>query len=200
MRNYYDDKTLIKQLKEGDEGAFRHLFDVHYIPMCNVAWGFLQDRFLAETIAGDIIFYLWEKREEIEINTSVRAYLIRSVRNRCINYLNQEYVLKESVSNPTDELLLAEGLMKSSQQHPFAILIEKELEEKIELAIQKLPKETRTVFEMSRFDGLKYIEIAEKLEISVNTVKYHIKNALSRLSKDLDKYLIFILFFTFQLA
>ncbi len=195
-----DDKTLVKQLKEGKENAYRHLFDAHYVLMCNVAFGFLKDKFLAETIAGDVIYHLWEKREEIEIETSLRAYLIRSVRNRCINYLNQEYVLRESVSNPTDELLATEGLTKTSQHHPFATLIEKELEEKITLAIQKLPAETRTVFEMSRFDGLKYIEIAEKLGISVNTVKYHMKNALSRLSEDLDKYLIFMLFFALPLS
>ena len=178
----YDDKTIVKQLKEGEEGAYRHLFDVHYIPMCNVAFVLLKDKFLAESIAGDVIFRLWEKRKEIDIQTSLRAYLIRSVRNRCINYLNQEYVLRESVSLSTDELSVSEGLPGNRQQHPLDILIEKELEEKVTLAVRKLPKETRTVFEMSRFDGLKYNEIAEKLGISVNTVKYHIKNALARLS------------------
>ena len=192
-----DDKLLVKQLKEGEESAYFHLFDVHYVPMCNVAFGFLKDKFLAETIVGDVIFHLWEKRKEIDIQTSLRAYLIRSVRNRCINYLNQEYVLRESVSNPTDELLETKGIIKNYQQHPLAILIERELEEKITLSIQKLPKEMRMVFEMSRFDGLKYIEIAEKLGISLNTVKYHIKNALSRLNEDLDKYLIIILFLIF---
>lgn len=192
-----DDKIIVKQLKQGNEVAYRYLFDVHYIPMCNVALGFLRDKFLAETIAGDVIFHLWEKREEIDIQTSLRAYLIRSVRNRCINYMSQEYVLRESVFNPTDELLETIGLEKTSQHHPFAVLIEKELEEEITAAIQKLPEETRVVFEMSRFDGLKYNEIAQKLTISVNTVKYHMKNALSRLSKDLSKYMIFILLITF---
>ena len=190
-----EEKKIINQLKCGEDAAYRYLFDVHYTSLCHTAFGFLKDSFLAETIVGDVIFHLWEKRESIDIQTSLHAYLVRSVRNRCINYLRQEYVLRENVSDLTDEMLESEGIMKRSQYYPLAVLIEKELEKEVFQAIQRLPDETRAVFELSRFDGLKYMEIAEKLGISVNTVKYHIKNALSRLSNDLDKYLIFCIFF-----
>lgn len=75
----------------------------------------------------------------------------------------------------------------------MAVLLEKELEQEIEKSIQNLPKECRTVFQMSRFEDMKYQEIADKLNISVNTVKYHIKNALAILNKDLSRYLTTIL-------
>ncbi|MEA4981466.1 MAG: RNA polymerase sigma-70 factor [Paludibacter sp.] len=189
------EKEIILQLKRGEEIAYRHLFDHHYQVLCRIANEFLKDDFLSETIVGDVIFHLWEKREELNIQTSLRAYLVRSVRNRCINYLQQEYVRKETNDLPSDDTLLSTGIHSVSDHYPLATLLEKELENEIIKSIENLPEECRTVFEMSRFENLKYLEIADKLGISVNTVKYHIKNALAKLSHDLNKYLISLLIF-----
>ena len=189
------EKEIILLLKRGDENAYRYLYETHYAILCRIAWEFVKDDFLSETIVGDIIFHLWEKRESLDIQTSLRAYLVRSVRNRCINYLKQEYVAKETRLQPTDDFLQSEGLYSISDDYPLATLLEKELEQKISQSIENLPDECRKVFEMSRFEHLKYLEIAEKLSISVNTVKYHIKNALSKISNDLNKYLITLLLF-----
>lgn len=189
------EKEIILQLRSGEEIAYRHLFDHHYQVLCRIANEFLKDDFLSETIVGDVIFHLWEKREELNIQTSLRAYLVRSVRNRCINYLQQEYVRKETNDLPSDDALQSAGIHSVSDHYPLATLLEKELEIEIVKSIGKLPDECRTVFEMSRFENMKYHEIAEKLGISVNTVKYHIKNALAKLSLDLNKYLISLLMF-----
>ena len=189
------EKEIILQLKRGEEIAYRHIFDHHYQVLCRIANEFLKDDFLSETIVGDVIFHLWEKREELNIQTSLRAYLVRSVRNRCINYLQQEYVRKETNDLPSDDTLLSTGIHSVSDHYPLATLLEKELENEIIKSIENLPEECRTVFEMSRFENLKYLEIADKLGISVNTVKYHIKNALAKLSHDLNKYLISLLIF-----
>lgn len=189
------EKEIIIKLRKGEEAAYKHLFDHHYQMLCRIACEFLKDDFLSETIVGDVIFHLWEKREEINIQTSLRAYLVRSVRNRCINYLQQEYVQKETNDLPSDDALHLAGIHSVSDHYPLATLLEKELENEIVKSIGNLPEECRTVFEMSRFDNLKYLEIAEKLGISVNTVKYHIKNALAKLNHDLNKYLISLLMF-----
>jgi RNA polymerase sigma-70 factor (ECF subfamily) len=183
------ESEIIRQLKQGNEKAFCYLFEIHYSLLCHIAFEFLKDDFLAETIVGDVIFHLWEKRETTDIQTSLRAYLVRSVRNRCINYLQLEHVQKETHLLPYDELLQTEGLLSVSENYPLATLLEKELEHEINKSIENLPDECRVVFKMSRFDDLKYQEIAEKMNISVNTVKYHIKNALSKLNCDLTKYL-----------
>jgi len=181
---------LVRQLKEGNEKAFRYLFDTQYALLCHIAAEYLKDDFLAETVVGDVIFHLWEKRETIDIQTSIRAYLVRSVRNRSINYLQQEYVMKETRFAGVDDLQQAEDTMPVSESYPLATLLEKELEKEIYRSISNLPDECRKVFEMSRFENLKYQEIAAILNVSVNTVKYHIKNALSRLNSDLSKYLV----------
>ncbi len=156
----------------------------------------MKDRFLAETIVGDVIFHLWEIRKSLNITISIRSYLLKAVKNRCINYLNLEYQKKEIPfsSQISEDFLNRTSL--SSDEYPLGILLEQELEEEIHRAIEKLPEECRTVFIKSRFEEKKYEEIAQELNISINTVKYHIKNALALLQAYLSKYLI-VLFLYF---
>lgn len=183
------EQILLQKLKLGNENAYRYVFDTHYGLLCSIATEFLKDDFLAETIVGDVILYLWEKRETIEIQSSLRAYLVKAVRNKCLNYQQLQYVVKETRLSEHEGLLDAKGNFLISDSQPLAILLEKELENKIEQAINDLSDECRRVFQMSRFDQKKYEDIAQELNISVNTVKYHIKNALSKLRSDLSKYI-----------
>jgi RNA polymerase sigma-70 factor, ECF subfamily len=180
---------LLRKIKSGDESAFRYVFDTQYGLLCSIAYEFLKDDFLAETIVGDVILYLWEKRETIEIQSSLRAYLVRAVRNKCINYQQLQYVVKETRFPEQEEFLGSMGSYVISDDHPLANLLEKELELEIEKSIDKLSVECRRVFSMSRFDQMSYEEISKELNISVNTVKYHVKNALSQLRVDLGKYI-----------
>lgn len=188
-----DEKQLIHSLKKGDNQAYKYIYDNHYTLLCKIAYEFLKDDFLAETIVDDIIFHLWEKRATIEITLSVRSYLVQAVRNRCINYLNLEREKREvrfSVINEHNEWQSSVFL---SDDYPLATLLEKELEQEIQNAINRLPEECRNVFNKSRFEDKRYEEIAEELGISTNTVKYHIKNAIARLNNDLQEYLILFL-------
>ena len=86
---------IVEQLKIGNENAYRYIYDHHYALLCYVANGYLKDQFLSETIVGDTIFHLWEIRETLDISVSIRSYLLRAVRNRCINYLNSEREKRE---------------------------------------------------------------------------------------------------------
>lgn len=183
------EQILLQKLKLGDENAFRYVFDTHYGLLCSIASEFLKDDFLAETIVGDVILYLWEKRETIEIQSSLRAYLVRAVRNKCLNYQQLQYVVKETRLSGQEELLDSNGTFLISDSQPLATLLEKELETEIEKSINNLSDECRQVFQMSRFDQMKYEDIAQELNISVNTVKYHVKNALAKLRGDLSQYI-----------
>lgn len=191
----HTDTLIVEQLKLGNEEAYRYIYTHHYTLLCHIANDYVKDPFLAETIVGDTIFHLWEIRETLEISVSIRSYLARAVRNRCINYINSEYERREVSFSAllTDEISGDEVVLTDS--HPLGILLERELEEEIYRAIDKLPNECRRVFDKSRFEGKSYEEIAQDLGISINTVKYHIKNALVILQKNLDKYLIALLLF-----
>lgn len=185
------EKHIIEKLKQGDEKAFKYIYDCHYVLLCRFAYQLLDDSSLAEEIVDDTIFYLWEHRADIEITYSIRAYLMRAVRNRCLNELN-------SLSHRTElrfsSFMLPENLdflnnVFVEDNHPLGELLDRELEEKLSQCIENLPQECRAVFKKSRFEQKKYEEIATELNISVNTVKYHIKNAIASLQANMGNYL-----------
>lgn len=184
---------LIHSLKSGDNQAYKYIYDHHYVLLCKIAYEFLKDDFLAESIVDDIIFHLWEKRDTIEITTSLRSYLVQAVRNRCINYLNLEREKREVRFSVIDQQGEWINSVFPSDDYPLARLLENELEQEIRNAIDRLPEECKVVFKKSRFEEKRYEQIAEELGISVNTVKYHIKNAISRLNADLSKYLLLLI-------
>ena len=177
----HTETLIVEQLKTGNEDAYQYIYDRHYALLCHVASGYVRDQFLAETIVGDTIFHLWEIRETLEISVSIRSYLLRAVRNRCINYLNSEWEKREIAFSSLMPDEITDDKMTISDSHPLGTLLERELEEEIYKAIDKLPNE----------------EISQELGISVNTVKYHIKNALASLQTNLSKYLITLLLFFF---
>ena len=189
------DNNVMIYLREGNEYAFRFIFDKYYDFLCMVADSYLRDEYISETIVGDIIYNLWEIKDNIDIKYSLRSYLVRSVKNRCINYLQQEYIQREISINQYEDKAAIEELFFIENKHPLESLLEQELENKINSIINELSPECRAVFKMSRFDGMKYEEIASELNISVNTVKYHMKNALGKLRLELKDYILSILVF-----
>ena len=189
------DENILSQLRVGDENAFRYLFDHYYVSLCRVANFYVEDSFIAENIVGDLFFYLWQQHESLEIHTSLRAYLFTSVRHRALNYLQESHVIHETTLS--DEM--ASTVYMAVEENPLGTLIEKELEEKIASCVAQLPDECRAVFILSRQEQLSYDAIAERLEISPNTVRYHIKNALATLRKQLNEYLPMLVAFLITL-
>ena len=189
------EQSIVQKLRNGDQGAYRYLYDRHYVVLCQFANELVGDPFLAETIVGDVIFHLWEIRETLDINSSLRAYLMRAVRNRCYNHISSEKEKKEVRFSKIESETLGWDAMIQSDEQPLGILLERELEKEIIKSIDSLGDECKRVFRKSRFEHKKNEEIATELGISVNTVKYHIKMALTRLHQDLRKYLILLISF-----
>lgn len=194
------EELLIKKLRKGDERAFRLLYDRHYMLLCRFANQLLNNVALAEEVVDDVIFYLWEHRQEVEIRYSIRAYLMRAVRNRCLNELqlqsHREELHISSFLSP-ESMDFLDSLFVDNKQ-PLGMLLEQELEEELKRSIDELPLECRKVFYKSRFEQKKYEEIATELGISVNTVKYHIKNALAFLQRRLGNYLKLLIVYIFM--
>lgn len=185
--------TITKQLKKGNEKAYEYIYRQHYAFLCHIAYNYVKDHFLSETIVEDVIFHLWEKQETLEIKTTIRSYLTIAVRNRCLDHMSSLKERKEiSFSNISQEEPITERYILSDS-YPLGELLEKELEQEIHSAIKNLPEDCRRVFIKNRFENKTYNEIANELDISSNTVKYHIRNALSLLRERLSKYLITIL-------
>jgi RNA polymerase sigma-70 factor (ECF subfamily) len=175
-------------LKNGNDDAYRYLYDEYYTKLCRVANFYVRDTFVSENLVGDLIFNLWENREELVIRESLNAYLFTSIRNRCYNYLSQAHVQRESSITPLQEDSLIFS-MHSETDLPIGILMEKELQNVVDIAISRLPEQTKKVFELKRYEDLSYEDISSQLDISVNTVKYHIKSATKLLREELKEFL-----------
>ena len=186
---FMDTNNMVNALKNGNEKAYRMLYDQYYDMMCALAYQYVKDEFIAESLVGDIIFYIWENRTKLEIQTSLKAYLVKSVRNRCVNYLEHLKVKRKSEQILHQEQNKQQQDFLSGIDYPLAKLVTQELEESLAQAIENLPAECREVFRLCRIEELTYPEASEQLNISVNTVKYHMKNALAQLREQFKEYL-----------
>ena len=171
------------------------MFEKHYGAMCRFAEQIIHDRHLAGSIADDVIFNIWENRGTLHIHTSLRTYLLYSVRNRCINELNSAHGRQRQLTMSISAKDNADFMLSlfADDKHPLGELIEKELTEKIKECVSAMPDACRTAFIKSRIEQKTYAEIAADMGISVNTVKYHIKNALAYLHGQLGRYIRWII-------
>lgn len=180
---------LIKKLREGDHHAYKFILDHYYALMGAIAYEYVEDYYISQNIVEDVMMSIWEKREQLIISTSVKSYLLTSVHNKCIDYLR-------SRSREAEVFSLESEIGSSScyipDQEMFEQIVSSELEKKIEEIIQSMPEECKKVFLLSRYGNKSYAEIANELNISVNTVKYHIKKALSLFREELKDYLLTI--------
>ena len=176
------EQDILAAIRNDDEQAFESVFRQHYAPLCRYARQLLADPDEAEEEVQAMFLVLWEKRAGILITTSLKSYLYRAVHNRCLNRIKHVAVRDEHrehiryVGNETVE-------------SPVQTLIGDELSARLQRAIQKLPEQCRLAFTLSRFDELKYQEIADQLGISIKTVENQIGKALRILRAELSDYL-----------
>ena len=174
-----------------NEVDFEKIFKKYYRRMCFYARKFIDDDDLAEDIVQEVFSNLWERHQIFELDVVLRAYLFKSVYNRCLNHLNRQKLIQKHFDVINKELKEIEIEYYGSEKNNVHSLFE--LEVKIEDAIALLPDQCRNVFELSRTKGLKNREIAELLNISIKVVEKHITKALVMLREDLKDYLTVIL-------
>lgn len=174
--------------------TFENLFDKYYSMLCLVAYDFLKNKALAEEIVDEVFMAVWQKRDVIQINQSIRAYLVKSVKNRCINWFEQTKTERIVMTNVAD-ISVYESILWDDD-YPLGKLLEQELRNSINESINALPEQCKRIYQLSRNEDLSYEEIAARLNISVNTVKTQMKIALAKLREALRDYLP-LLFFWF---
>jgi RNA polymerase sigma-70 factor (ECF subfamily) len=179
------DQQILVDIKLGYVSGFEKLYQKYYLVLCLVAAQIVKNPHDAEEIVSDVFVRLWNIREKLEITTSIKAYLIKAVRNTSLNYLE-----RSKKSGKTDSITNSDfQLLAWDSDYPLGQLFEKEILEILDQGINKLPEGCREIFLMSRNEDMKYSDIAEKQNISVNTVKTQMKIALSSLRDTLKDYL-----------
>lgn len=183
-------KEHIDLIKGGNKIAFDQLFLEYYSFLCNYAFQFLHEKDAAEEVVQEMFFQLWEKRESLDIRSSIKSYLFQSVKNRCLTLLKHLTVREEyKVHNQTN----------IAYQEQQISDLNSELATMIEVAVNELPEERQKVFRLNRYEGLKYQEIANHLGISIKTVEAQMSKALKYLREELKDYLPLLLFILYLL-
>lgn len=185
---YVDKDMLINDLSAGSKEAFEYLFTTYYPRLRNYALHFVADVDDVEDILQDCFVNLWNRRTMLT-GVSISSMLFTMVRNGCLNFLKHKAIAE---GYNTQELKLISG-SEALYNYDFLgsadeELLYSELQRQIRDVLQHLPERSRQVFVMSRFEGLKNKEIAERLDISVKVVEKHITKALAMLREHILRH------------
>ena len=180
-----NDLALMQQVNlHNDYRAFEQLFHRHYNDLCQRVFALTQSRDISEEIVSDLFLKIWQKRTVLHIQTSVKAYLVRSARNAAIDYLR--YVVRQR-GNDCD----LSGDFESNYASPHEMLIGTETQTIVEIAINALPAQGKIIFRMSRDKGMTYTEIAKSLNLSIKTVETHMGRSLKFLRQVMHTQKVF---------
>ncbi|HZE84429.1 MAG TPA: RNA polymerase sigma-70 factor [Puia sp.] len=174
-----DEETTWRSIQQKDGQAFENYYKEHYRLFFLAACNYVRDTGLAEEIVNDVFVRLWELAGTIQIQTSLKSYIYRAVINRSLNELDKNKRDRErqkGLSHRPEDTFELRGMEDS------------ELKISLYKAIDELPEQCQRVFRMSRFEELKQQEIADRLGISIKTVKNHITHALKQLNKVLGNW------------
>ncbi len=163
-----------------NEKAFESFFKENYAMYCRFAQGFTNEADDAEEMVQNTFVKLWEGRDSLVIGASPKAYLFTMIRNACLNQLKHISVREEYKRHNEEEINSSTEEQEEEDSN---------LHDKIQSAIQKMPSQRRKIFEMSRFEGLKYREIAAHLDISIKTVENHMGSAMKDMRLEFKDYL-----------
>jgi RNA polymerase sigma-70 factor, ECF subfamily len=180
------DYLLAQRLAEKDEAAFEQVFKTHFKNLHAYACTLLSRPEDAEEMVQQVFFKLWERQENLSIGGSLAAYLYRAVHNQCLNHLKHEKV------KAAHQLYVAHSMKNNTPSAPSRLMT-RELENRFRQALNELPEQCRTIFQMSRFEDMKYRDIAGKLDISVKTVENQMGKALKLMRLKLAEYIMALL-------
>lgn len=167
--------------------VFEQVFKEHFKSLHAYACSILKDEDSAEEVVQNVFYKLWEKKERINTLDSIPAYLYRSVYNESLNMIKHNKVRSEYQAHA--------GYRTDNSDNTADQTNLKELEVRLTKAMNELPEQCRTIFQMSRFEELKYREIADKLNLSVKTIENQMGKALKLMRQKLSDYLIVLMIF-----
>jgi RNA polymerase sigma-70 factor, ECF subfamily len=174
------DREIVRRIRGGDVQQFESLFRSSYASLVRYAKTLVKDNDTAEEIVQDLFYRLWKDKDKLEIESSLNGYLYRSVHNKCLHYIEHVRVVERHAEEMSSR-------QRDPQETPSDILHYKELQARIAGILEKLPERCGKIFCMSRFEGLKYQEIAQILSVSVKTVEANMGKALKEFRKELTE-------------
>lgn len=171
---------LLSALRQDNKEAFSLLFQKYYTDLVLFCGNFVRDKSSCEDIVQSIFLKLWNDRKSIRIETSLKSYLLRAVRNSCFDEFRHLEIVRQYESDPDHSVL--------DSYDTENYILYSDLSAHLQQALDQLPAAYREAFEMNRFEGLKYREIAVRLNVSERTVEVRVGKALEMLRKLLKDF------------
>ncbi len=172
-----------------DTQHFNLLYNEYYARYIRFAYGYVREKETAEDFVSEAFAAYWDKRKELQSGTKPQAYILTVIKNKCINHLEHLKVRHTVESQMSDQESWRLSLSINTLQacDPDFIFSE-EIEKIVERTLRNLPKKTRLIFELNRFDGLSYDDIARKMNLNPKSIEYHVSKALKSLRLSLKDF------------
>jgi len=178
------EQDIINKLKSGEEAGLRLLFDLYYSPLSVFAFKYFDSFEKAEDVVQEVFIDLWERKRFQNFTGSVKSYLFTAVKNNSLKQIQKEKRFRfEEIENLSYKII----------EEKFESQDLEVRKERLYSEIELLPLQSKKVFEAIIFEKLKYAEVAEELNISVNTVKTHYSRALKQLRNSMDILIMIML-------
>ncbi len=183
-------KKLIQHLKKGDASAYTYIVDLHYKALCDYASNLSRDSFKSEDIVQNVIVRMWQQREKLNANISIKNYLYKSVYNEFVDQYRKRTAITALEKKYIENM---DSIIEIQDDHEI-----KRIMSLVEKEIEQLPTKCKETFLLSKKEGLTYIEIAEFQNVSVNTVEKQMVKAFAILRKKLKNKIHAVLFLLFN--
>lgn len=179
---------LALRIKQGDIKAFELLFKIYHKPLCNYAKVYVNRFDIADEIVQETFISLWNSRTTIDETKSLNSFLYKCIYNNSINFIKKAQTNRKLSEAYISEIEYRAKMLEGNYSESyFDHLTNEELENSVKNAIAQLPDQCREIFMLSRYEELTYQQIADKLNISINTVKTQLSRALQKLRHDLEE-------------
>lgn len=177
-----DEMHWAEEIRRGNKSAYSMLFDAYYKPLCDYAFRYCNgNREVVEDVVQEVFVRIWEKRTQWNPKVAVKAYLYRSVHNQAITNLR-----KKRYETPMSDAV--EATSEATDISPIDEIYNRQIDVNIKLAIAKLPERRREILILRMLHDMSYKEIADTLEISVNTVDTQLRRSLKTLREELKLF------------
>lgn len=184
-------EDTIRRINRGDAKAFEQLYNSYYVYLSAIATKFLYSVEIAEEIVNDVFLGVWNHHERLVY--PVGSYLIRAVRNRCMNHLRERRLEEVPLSEVQEHLLQIQEQMLQTEPYPLARLEEEDFQRRVASAVDRLPKKCRDIFVQYLYHNKTYDEIAQANRISPSTVRVQIKIGLDKMRDILGNRYVWLL-------
>jgi len=182
-----DENLILNEIRAQNKASFKRFFNHFYKELVIYADSYLFDKYTSEDVVQDVFLYVWENAEVMQIEKSLKYYLYKMVRNRCLNYLKALKITDNSNFIELSINLVSDYNLDASDSDEKIIIYNQ-----VMLIIETLPSKMQQIFRLKFLSNYKYTEIADELEISVNTVKTQLKRARKKINQSI--VLLIILF------